>query len=251
MNLSTRIEISKPVKFGALAGLIILIWLYHNSQSSTKEVNAIQEIQPPPVVAAPATSTRAPDPKLVVDVYYECLCPDSKYFVTHHLLPTMEKVGSLMDIKLWPYGKATSQKSDAGYIFDCQHGPTECEGNIYHACAAEHISDQETRVKVVACMIENNMVPETAASECAQQHSVYFERIHHCATTEEGQKLHYKAGVKTHNLNPPVQFIPTIEIDNSQHSQKAILKNFIGEICRLYSEKHLKPGQKIANCPNS
>ena len=81
--------------------------------------------------------------------------------------------------------------------------------------------------------------------------SVYFERIHHCATTEEGQKLHYKAGVKTHNLNPPVQFIPTIEIDNSQHSQKAILKNFIGEICRLYSEKHLKPGQKIANCPNS
>ena len=104
------------MKFGALAGLIILIWLYHNSQSSTKEVNAIQEIQPPPVVAAPATSTRAPDPKLVVDVYYECLCPDSKYFVTHHLLPTMEKVGSLMDIKLWPYGKATSQKSDAGLM---------------------------------------------------------------------------------------------------------------------------------------
>ena len=78
--------------------------------------------------------------------------------------------------------------------------------------------------------------------------SVYFERIHHCATSEEGQKLHYKAGVKTDNLQPPVSFIPTIEIDGSQHSQKALLKNFKQEICRIYTEKYLEPGQKIPNC---
>ena len=78
---------------------------------------------------------------------------------------------------------------------------------------------------------------------------IYFERLDHCATGAEGTKLHYKAGVKTDALQPPVSFIPTIEIDGSQHKQGTILKDFIGEICRIYTEKHLTPGQKIANCP--
>ena len=93
-------------------------------------------------------TTQAPDPVLRVDVYYECLCPDSRYdvmidyafhqevtaqggvgnsrkhdittqncfryFVLNHLLPTMEKVGSLMDIRLWPYGKAETHDSETG-----------------------------------------------------------------------------------------------------------------------------------------
>ena len=54
--------------------------------------------------------------------------------------------------------------------------------------------------------------------------------------------------MKTDSLSPPVSFIPTIEIDGQQHSQKAILKNFMKEVCRLYAEKHLEPGQKLAKC---
>ena len=51
----------------------------------------------------------AEDPVLRVDVFYEVLCPDSRFFVLQHLLPTHEKVGSLLDIHLWPYGKATTK----------------------------------------------------------------------------------------------------------------------------------------------
>ena len=75
-----------------------------------------------------------------------------------------------------------------------------------------------------------------------------IDRIQHCATSSEGLKLHKKAGEKTEGLSPPVTFIPTIEIDGAQHSQKAILKNFMKEVCRLYAEKHLEPGQKLARC---
>ena len=39
------------------------------------------------------------------------------------------------------------------------------------------------------------------------------------------------------------------EIEESQHSQKEILKHFHKEVCRVYSEKYLKPGEKMPNCP--
>jgi hypothetical protein len=54
--------------------------------------------------------------------------------------------------------------------------------------------------------------------------------------------------VKTDSLSPPVTFIPTIEIDGEQHSQKTILKSFMKEVCRIYEEKHLEPGQRLAKC---
>ena len=42
------------------------------------------------------------------------LCPDSRYFVLTHLLPAVERVGSLMEVRLWPYGKATTQRTETG-----------------------------------------------------------------------------------------------------------------------------------------
>ena len=57
-----------------------------------------------------------PSPRVVVDVYYECLCPDSRYFVLKELLPTYQKVGSLMDVRMWPYGKASSEPTSDGEL---------------------------------------------------------------------------------------------------------------------------------------
>ncbi len=45
-------------------------------------------------------------PKVQVEVYYEVLCPDSRSFVIHQLSPTWEKLKSIMDVHLKPYGKA-------------------------------------------------------------------------------------------------------------------------------------------------
>jgi len=254
MNLATRIEVSKPVKIGIILGILILIYIFYSREplppsSPNLDQNQVPVIQVLEPVTSPPSTSPPPDPKVVVDVYYECLCPDSRYFVLHHLLPTVKKIGSLMEVQLWPFGKASSKKTDTGYSFTCQHGEVECEGNMYHACVTSMNLGQDQMVDMVACMIQDNMDPQAAANTCARQHGVYLERLEHCATGAEGQKLHFKAGVKTESLQPPVTFIPTIEIDGSQHRQEKILKDFIGEVCRIYSEKHLKPGQKIANCP--
>lgn len=43
---------------------------------------------------------------VLVTVFYEALCPDSKSFITKHLLPIMERGSRLVTVSLVPYGKA-------------------------------------------------------------------------------------------------------------------------------------------------
>lgn len=45
-------------------------------------------------------------PPVVISVFYEALCPDSRSFFTKQLLPTFEKLPHLVQINLVPYGKA-------------------------------------------------------------------------------------------------------------------------------------------------
>lgn len=48
------------------------------------------------------------DPVLV-EVYYESMCPDSKYFIRQQLVPAVAKVSQIMNFVLKPYGKAQVQ----------------------------------------------------------------------------------------------------------------------------------------------
>ena len=58
-------------------------------------------------------------------------------------------------------GKATTNtNSDGSLSFDCQHGPTECEANMIHACSIEAIHDTRTRLDMVSCMIRDNINPK-------------------------------------------------------------------------------------------
>lgn len=50
---------------------------------------------------------RVPGSPVMVMVFYEALCPDSKHFIIKQLEPTYNKAPSLIDFQLVPYGKAT------------------------------------------------------------------------------------------------------------------------------------------------
>jgi len=250
VTLATRIQVSKPVKLLGVLSFLFLIWILYNYRIIEKE-NVLNESDlGSENNEENLVTTPKPDLKLVkLDVYYECLCPDSRYFVLHELLPTFEKVGSMMDIHLWPYGKASTKETKKGYEFSCQHGEQECIGNIYHACVDKKVEDPAKKLEIIKCMISDNYEPENSAKKCASEGGIDFEEIQTCASGSEGQELHYQAGLKTEALNPKVSFIPTIEIDESQNSQKAILKNLLKEVCAVYSSKYLTPSEKLANCP--
>eukprot|EP00092_Neocalanus_flemingeri_P021619 GFUD01023449.1.p1 GENE.GFUD01023449.1~~GFUD01023449.1.p1 ORF type:complete len:252 (-),score=50.39 GFUD01023449.1:222-977(-) len=250
VTLASRIKVSKPVKLLGVISFLFMIWILYSYRIIDKEnlLNESElgsEINDENVVTTPK-----PDLKVVkVDVYYECLCPDSRYFVLHELLPTFEKVGSMMDIHLWPYGKATTTVTEKGYEFSCQHGEQECIGNIYHACVEKIVEDMTKKLELIKCMISDNYEPENIAKKCASEGGIDFEEIQTCASGQEGKELHFKAGLKTEALHPKVSFIPTIEIDDDQNSQKAILKNLLKEVCASYSTQYLTHNEKLANCP--
>ena len=91
---------------------------------------------------------------------------------------------------------------------------------------------------MVECMIDDNYNAAAVAATCAKANDVSLGKISACAAGEEGRELHALAGEDTDLLQPKVSFIPTIKLDGSQGSQKAILKNFLKEVCKVYFDKY-------------
>ncbi|XP_013102066.2 GILT-like protein 2 [Stomoxys calcitrans] len=178
---------------------------------------------------------RAPGAPVLVTVFYEALCPDSKHFITKQLVPSYRDASPLMDIIMVPYGKASTMTNpDGTYRFDCQHGQVECEANTYHACTIEAVQDPRARLDMIACMIRDNRLPKEALHKCAKQHNIdNVDLIQKCFDSSHGSELLKLNGDLTHALRPSVTFIPTITLDGSQGKQALILKNLLAEICKI------------------
>ncbi|KAH8272171.1 hypothetical protein KR018_005672, partial [Drosophila ironensis] len=174
---------------------------------------------------------------VLVTVFYEALCPDSKYFISKQLLPTFKVATSIMEVKLVPYGKATTILTDGNISFECQHGPTECQANIYHACAIDIIESPMVLLEVISCMIQDNRLPQAAMQRCAKKHNVdNIEHIEKCFASSQGSKLLKLNGDATRSLRPEVTFIPTITLDGFQGRQASILKNLLFEVCKAFGD---------------
>ncbi|KAI5745852.1 hypothetical protein M8J76_014761 [Diaphorina citri] len=174
-----------------------------------------------------------------VSVYYEALCPDSRHFVLHQLVPVYEKGSRIMDYELVPYGKAKTEElvpPGNRYKFHCQHGSVECHANKIHACAIKNIENKATLLKYVACMINDNYEAEQIALDCSRQHNIDVNPILQCARGVEGEILLKTYGEMTYALTPKVSFIPTILINGNQYNQAHILKNLWGSVCALFPE---------------
>merc|ERR1712027_120263 len=151
--------------------------------------------------------------RLQVEVYYEVLCPDSRYFILHQPFPAWERVGDIMDIRFVPYGKASHRLSGEGeglYNFKCQHGPAECQGNMVHACATQVVQSPSTVLKYIKCMIGDNYSPLEAGQRCANTVGISWEEVEKC-------------------------------VEGKQDGQKDMLKNFTKGLCRQFK------GPKPAN----
>ena len=70
--------------------------------------------------------------------------------------------------------------------------------------------------------------------QCATEMGIEWSPIEQCWKSIRGQELLAGHGDATHALRPGVSFIPTIVLDGSQGNQKAILKNFLTEVCKAY-----------------
>lgn len=56
--------------------------------------------------------------KIIIGVYYEALCPDSRGFIMRDLKSTYDKIPNNIIIELIPYGKATVCNFTYCYMFN-------------------------------------------------------------------------------------------------------------------------------------
>jgi len=179
---------------------------------------------------------------VLVSVYYEALCPDSKGFIIKQLLPVYQKIPNLIELEFFPYGKAsTLVQPDGSLKFRCQHGETECEANIIHCCSIEAIHDAETRLNMVACMIKDNANPTSAFERCSRQYTIDVETIQKCYSSLHGKELLKLSGEATDALRPKVSFIPTITLDGDFRRQATVLRDLMGEICKVLESGGMRP----------
>jgi len=74
--------------------------------------------------------------KVVVKIYVEALCIDSKRFFLKQLMPTYRELGdSVMDLEIVVYGNAKIDL-EAKQV-TCQHGVAECDANAYAQCVTD------------------------------------------------------------------------------------------------------------------
>jgi len=168
---------------------------------------------------------------VLISVYYEALCPDSRSFVIKQLEPTYQSLKENIQIQMIPYGKATTTETDNGYEFTCQHGPIECDANMIHACAIDIIKEPSVQLDFLACMIKNNLNPTNITKVCAERMRLDAEPILNCFKDSRGKELLAMYGKMTDALRPQVSFIPTVTLDKNSDNQPAILKNLLEQVC--------------------
>ncbi|KAJ8684260.1 hypothetical protein QAD02_020052 [Eretmocerus hayati] len=210
---------------------VILLWQAYKLRSIILENYEVQEL---------AESVKVVDEtnvhQVLITVYYEALCPDSKSFIKTELIPTYNKLEDAVRIQLIPYGKAETIIQDDNYLFKCQHGEPECEANIFHACSINKIKSTKKQLDVVACMMKRSQSAQSMFNSCAKNFDEYND-ILNCSQSKEGRELLAHYGKLTQDLDPKASIIPTITLDdeaNNEEKLKKILKNLLLEVCQRF-----------------
>jgi interferon, gamma-inducible protein 30 len=150
-----------------------------------------------------------------VALYSESKCPDCAAFA-----PTYEKVWKTACVQEMvstfeevPYGNA--QTSPSGKV-TCQHGPSECQGNLFEACAvAQSTPTGGQWLPFITCMYADFSSVPAPAQSCASSAGLDWATLNACATGPEGAKLIAANANRTNNLNPPHTYVPWVTVNGT------------------------------------
>ncbi|XP_037947108.1 GILT-like protein 3 isoform X1 [Teleopsis dalmanni] len=186
--------------------------------------------------------------QLMVQVYYETLCPDSIRFICTEFYNSMKENGRLefTDLKFIPYGKVSSWTNPTTNvtILYCQHGETECELNALHACIVENNSPTE-QLDLINCLLRYN---NHNIDVCAEKLKIDVSKAKTCKATRSTPDILKKYGDMTDLID--LTFVPSIAFDNNfdPWDQDQYRFNFDKAFCKQYKKKF---DVNLQNCPNN
>nr|XP_027232219.1 GILT-like protein 1 [Penaeus vannamei] len=178
-------------------------------------------------------------PPVTISAYLESLCPDSARFVTEQLYPAWLHLREILALDINFYGKAQTAPRPGGYVFACQHGPGECEGNMMLTCAKKHIPGEDRYMAFVNCVMRE-LAGVRAGYMCAQEVGVSYQDIANCLNSLEGESLLHQVGEKQRRLNVSISYVPLIFVNKDLLNE--VETNLGNQVCEAYR------GLKPANC---
>jgi len=161
---------------------------------------------------------------------YESLCPGCRAFIRTQLWPVYQELKEYITVDLLPYGNAREyyNAKTGKWVFDCQHGPEECKGNLVETCAIfTNRRDESKYLPFIHCLEQGNPVKD--GKVCANKTNLNWDRITECIDGAEGNVYQHTIALETpkHNYVPWVVF-------NGIHNEKIedrALSNFKLLVC--------------------
>jgi len=180
-----------------------------------------------------------------VEVYFESYCPDSIRFINNQLYPAWKKFKGLdvIDLKLFPYGKAERDFTDGQYEFSCQHGSKECQVNIIENCVID-VSENNTStyLPIIDCLMRNRREkePNEDIENCVEQGDMDYNKVQACMESDHGNELLFKAGAATDNLNPRLTYVPWVMINGMRNNTAEL------EFFKIVQQAYMQENGQIA-----
>ncbi|KAL3272565.1 hypothetical protein HHI36_014035 [Cryptolaemus montrouzieri] len=156
------------------------------------------------------TYTNAENNTVKVSIYYESRCPGSKHLITRQVYPYYEDLKDYITLDWVPYGHANQTKENGQWTFECQHGKTECDGNMYQACALDQKKGQGIDAKFINCVMSSNRTQATKTKRCANETGLDWKTISLCFNSNRGKELLAAYGDRTHSFGPRLPYVPFI-----------------------------------------
>ena len=181
--------------------------------------------------------TNSAAPPVLIELYYESLCPGCRAFITGQLFPVFQKLFStgIIDIGLYPYGNAQESQEGDKWVFECQHGIEECQGNLVEACVIHMLSHPSQFMPFIYCLEQDPSLGNALA--CANKLKIEWGPISNCYNGTQGNHLMHELALKTNALNPPHQYVPWI-VANGQHTdeiQSGAQSDLLQFVCQTYT----------------
>jgi len=140
-----------------------------------------------------------------------------------------------------PYGNAKELfRPETGlWQFYCQHGSSECLGNLIHACAIYLYPETTQHMPFIYCTESNDGDVEQVATECAQKSSIDYDKITACRSSKLGNQIEHQYAVMTDGLKPEHEYVPWVTL-NGEHTndiQEKAENDLVGLLCGAYKGK--------------
>lgn len=174
------------------------------------------------------------NPPFELDVYTEALCPYCKRFLTIGVKNFLDTPGSeeLAKINLVTYGNAEEKFVDGKYVFECQHGPSECVGNLLSTCSI-NLWDNIFANKFVICLEEKysgDFLSNSLLKGCLNGDDTKVKQLLDCYYSPDADKLQHEMAVKTYSLQPALEYVPFVYTDKKPDVD-ATAGNLIKYLC--------------------